>query len=199
MKQHFGKLHVYCRRYFPGNTVTIILDNYPPSNLQGVGLGGRKNPRIIVGENYCHFGASYTKVNARKRRQTQTNAKSMNFTPFYATRLRQPKNRLADSRESSQGSRSELLFRELRFGALNSCEPQASRESLECYETSFFFCANCPDLRCESPGHLSISVTQRGAQQRGRKQMRANASKRRQTRTNASKCRGANASKREQT
>ena len=58
-KQHFGKLHFYCRRFFPGNAVTIILDNYPPSTLQGVGLGGRKNPRIIVGENYCHFGASY--------------------------------------------------------------------------------------------------------------------------------------------
>ena len=40
-------------------TVTIILNNYPPSTLQGVGLRGRKNPRIIVGENYCHFGASY--------------------------------------------------------------------------------------------------------------------------------------------
>ena len=40
--------------------MAIILDNYPlPSTLQGVGLGDRKNPRIIVGENYCHFGASY--------------------------------------------------------------------------------------------------------------------------------------------
>ena len=57
-KQHFGKSQFYCRRFFPGNTVTIILDNFPPSTLQGVGLGGRKNPRIIVGENYCHFGAS---------------------------------------------------------------------------------------------------------------------------------------------
>ena len=57
-KQHFGKLHFYCRRFLPGNAVTIILDNYPPSTLQGVGLGGRKNPRIIVGENSCHFGAS---------------------------------------------------------------------------------------------------------------------------------------------
>ena len=58
-KQHFGKSHFYCRRLFPGNTVTIILDNYPPSTLQGVGLGGRKNPRFIVGEHCCHFGASY--------------------------------------------------------------------------------------------------------------------------------------------
>ena len=42
--------------------MTIILDNYnyPPSTLQGLGLGGRKNPRIIVGENSCHFGASYS-------------------------------------------------------------------------------------------------------------------------------------------
>ena len=57
-KQHFGKSHFYCRHFFPGNTVTIILDNYPPSTLQGVGLGCCKNPRIIVGENYCHSGAS---------------------------------------------------------------------------------------------------------------------------------------------
>ena len=27
--------------------------------LQGVRPGGRKNPRVIVGENSCHFGASY--------------------------------------------------------------------------------------------------------------------------------------------
>ena len=47
-KRHFGKSHFYCRRFFPGNTVTIILDNYPPSTLQGVGLGCRKNS-----ENYC--------------------------------------------------------------------------------------------------------------------------------------------------
>ena len=58
-QRHFGKSHFNCRRFFPGNTVTIILDNYPPSTLQGVGLGGRKNPRTIVGENSCHFGASY--------------------------------------------------------------------------------------------------------------------------------------------
>ena len=44
--------------FSPGNTVTIILDNYPPSTLQGVGLERRKNPRTIVGENSCHFGAS---------------------------------------------------------------------------------------------------------------------------------------------
>ena len=37
----------------------IILDNFPPFALQGVRLGGHKNPRIIVGENYCHFGVSY--------------------------------------------------------------------------------------------------------------------------------------------
>ena len=45
--------------------IIIILDNYPPSTLQGVGLGGRKNPRIIVGENCCHFGASYRKTSER--------------------------------------------------------------------------------------------------------------------------------------
>ena len=59
-KQHFGKSHFYCRRFFPGNTVTIIWTITPLSTLQGVGLGGRKNPRIIVAENYCHFGAPYT-------------------------------------------------------------------------------------------------------------------------------------------
>ena len=55
-------MHFYCRHFFPGNTVIIILDNFPPPppTLQGVGLGGRKNPRIILGENYCHFGASYS-------------------------------------------------------------------------------------------------------------------------------------------
>ena len=37
--------------FSPGNTVTKILDNYPP-------LWGRKNPRIIVGGNSCDFGAS---------------------------------------------------------------------------------------------------------------------------------------------
>ena len=31
--------------------MTIILDNDPPSTLQGVGLGGGKNLRIIIGEN----------------------------------------------------------------------------------------------------------------------------------------------------
>ena len=39
----------------------MILDNYPPSTLQGVGLGGRKNPRVIVGEHSCHFGTSKKK------------------------------------------------------------------------------------------------------------------------------------------
>ena len=39
--------------------MTIILDNYSPSILQGVGLGGRKNPRVIVGEKSCHFGTCY--------------------------------------------------------------------------------------------------------------------------------------------
>ena len=57
-KQDFGKSHFYCRRFFPGITVTIHLDNYLPSTLQGIGPGGRKNQRIIVGENSCHFGAS---------------------------------------------------------------------------------------------------------------------------------------------
>ena len=57
-KQHFGKSHFYCRRFLPGNTVTITLGNYPPSTLQGVGLGDRKNPRSIVGENCGYFGAA---------------------------------------------------------------------------------------------------------------------------------------------
>ena len=58
-KQHFGKSHVYCRRFFPGNIVTIILDNYPPFTLQEFRLGDRKNPSIIVGETSCHFGTSH--------------------------------------------------------------------------------------------------------------------------------------------
>ena len=64
-KQNFGKSHFYCRRFFPGNTVTIILDNYPPSTLQGVGSGGGKNPRVTVGENSCHSGASYSDMRGR--------------------------------------------------------------------------------------------------------------------------------------
>ena len=34
-KQHFGKSHFYCRRFWPGNAVTIILDSYPPSTIVG--------------------------------------------------------------------------------------------------------------------------------------------------------------------
>ena len=34
-KQHFGKSHFYCRRFFPGNTVTIILDKLPPLHPPG--------------------------------------------------------------------------------------------------------------------------------------------------------------------
>ena len=34
-KQHFGKSHFYCRRFFTGNTVTIILDNCPPFHPPG--------------------------------------------------------------------------------------------------------------------------------------------------------------------
>ena len=50
-KQHSGKSQIYCRRFLPGNAVTIILDNYPPSTLQGVGLEGRKES-----ENYNIVG-----------------------------------------------------------------------------------------------------------------------------------------------
>ena len=68
----FWKSHFYCRRFFPGNTVTIILDNYPPSTLQGVEVGGHKNPKIIVGENSCHFGASYLQLIFGKGMRTAT-------------------------------------------------------------------------------------------------------------------------------
>ena len=51
-KTAFWKVVFSLSSLFPGNAVTIILDNYPPSTLQGVGLGCRKNPRVIVGENY---------------------------------------------------------------------------------------------------------------------------------------------------
>ena len=52
-KEHFGKSHFYCRRFFPGNTVTIILDNYPPSTLQGSDQGAVRirellSERILV-------------------------------------------------------------------------------------------------------------------------------------------------------
>ena len=57
-KRAFWKVAFLLSSLFPGNAVTIILDNYPPSTLQGIGLGGRRNPRIVVGVNYCHFGAS---------------------------------------------------------------------------------------------------------------------------------------------
>ena len=59
-----------------------------------------------------------------------------------------------------------------------------------------------PINRCESSRFdpLRNSVSPRGGRNKGgRKQMRANANKRRQTLTNASKCRGENASKRKQT
>ena len=62
----FGKSHFYCRPFFQGNTVTIILDNYPPSTLQRVGLGGRKDARILVGENSCHFGGNHPEISSQK-------------------------------------------------------------------------------------------------------------------------------------
>ena len=63
-KQHFGS-RIFIVVAFYINTVTIILDNYPPSTFQEVGLGGRKNPRIIVGEDSCHFSG---KKKAHKRK-----------------------------------------------------------------------------------------------------------------------------------
>ena len=57
-KTAFGKVAFLLSSFFPGNAVTIIWTVTPPSTLQRVGLGGRKNPRIIVGENSCHFDAS---------------------------------------------------------------------------------------------------------------------------------------------
>ena len=65
-KQHFGKSHFYCRSFFPRDAVTIILDNCPSSTVQGVGLERRKYPRIIVGENSCHFGAAYVRSLLRR-------------------------------------------------------------------------------------------------------------------------------------
>ena len=63
VKQHVWKIafllsSLFPRKYSDNNFGQLP----PPSTLQGVGLGGRKNPRIIVGENYCHFGASYIRV-----------------------------------------------------------------------------------------------------------------------------------------
>ena len=42
--------------------MTKVLDNYPPSTLHGVGLWGRKNPRIIVGENYPRHQIDYMQL-----------------------------------------------------------------------------------------------------------------------------------------
>ena len=39
-KQHFGKSHFYCRRFFAGDTVTIILGNYPPLHPPGGRIRG---------------------------------------------------------------------------------------------------------------------------------------------------------------
>ena len=39
-KQHFGKSHFYCRRFSPGNAVTIILGNYPPLHPPGGRIRG---------------------------------------------------------------------------------------------------------------------------------------------------------------
>ena len=48
-RQHFGKSHFYCRCFFPGNTVTIILDTYPPAALQGLDWRGGAQES----EKYC--------------------------------------------------------------------------------------------------------------------------------------------------
>ena len=39
----------------------------PPFHPPGVRLGCRKNPRIIIGENSCHFDAAYNKANKHER------------------------------------------------------------------------------------------------------------------------------------
>ena len=47
-KQHFGKSHFYFRRSLPGNAVTIILNNYPPSHPPGCRTRGP-----YESEHYC--------------------------------------------------------------------------------------------------------------------------------------------------
>ena len=54
----FWKVAFLLSSLFPRKYSDNNLDNNPPSTLQGVGPGGRKNPRIIVRENSSHFGAS---------------------------------------------------------------------------------------------------------------------------------------------
>ena len=54
-KQHFGKSHFYCHRFFPGNTVTIILDNYPLST----------NPLPLGGEKRKHYNNKIKNKNAQ--------------------------------------------------------------------------------------------------------------------------------------
>ena len=60
--------------------MTIILYNYPPSTLQGVGLGGRKNPRIIVGENY--FNSVHTRCIVKTSGFTRGVCKNRDFIKF---------------------------------------------------------------------------------------------------------------------
>ena len=52
-KLHFGESRFYCRRFFPGNSVTITLDNYPASTPPGGWAGGVRigellSERILV-------------------------------------------------------------------------------------------------------------------------------------------------------
>ena len=57
-KTAFWKVAFLLSSLFPRKCSDSIFGQLPPSTLQGVGLGVRKNPRIIVGENSCHFGTS---------------------------------------------------------------------------------------------------------------------------------------------
>ena len=45
--------------------------------LFGVGLGGRKNPGIIVGENSCHFGAAYLQRPRKSRTRRKTKGQQL--------------------------------------------------------------------------------------------------------------------------
>ena len=47
-KHHFGKLHFIVVAFFPKKYSDNNFGHLPPLNIQGVGLGGCKNLRIIV-------------------------------------------------------------------------------------------------------------------------------------------------------
>ena len=59
--------------------MTIISDNCPPLHPPRGCIRGCKNPRIIVGENYCHFGSSGCAISNSLRPQNQEGKNNLNI------------------------------------------------------------------------------------------------------------------------